>query len=338
MDACGLMLSEFPGIGVRFGEADRKGGRRGVNEKAQDGGDRPGPCPDREPGRPEPWTPQRYPLPQRWASPHVAVRSSRDLGGGRFMIERACLDPGHELHPRQRRHDEVSTLLAWCDLQGLALWREHGDLERGELKASLADLARRWGWDTSKVRRFLEKLETMNEIEWDRGGGADTSHIRIVRYEEIQLRPSTRKDREGTDTPSDTPERHPKSPTTSRDSRGNRHPPARNGRRPHIYTEEEENIGRTREGKKDERAPVETRLHAAWKTIQEAAEHGRSEALDLDPVAEEALQRAGGTEALESARHRPHGVTEVKNAFRQAYHELSGSKRHDEAGPEELVL
>lgn len=254
------------------------------------------------------------------------------------MIERASLDPGHELHPRQRRHDEVSALLAWHDLLGLALWCPHGNLERGELKASLAELARRWDWDTSKVRRFLEKLETMNEIEWDRGGGADTSRIRIVRYEEIQLRPSTRNDRESTDTPAETPQRHPKSPTTSRDSQGNRHPPARDGRRPHIYTEEEENSGRTRGEKKDERAPVETRLHTAWKAIQEATEHGRSGALNLDPVAEEALQRAGGTEALESARHRPHGVAELKNAFRQAYHELSGSKVEDGTDPEELVL
>lgn len=255
------------------------------------------------------------------------------------MIERASLDPGHELHPRQRRGEEVPALLAWHDLQGLAVWRPLGDLERGELEASVSDLAQRWDWTESRVRRLLEKLEAMDEIEWQRGGGADTSRVRILRYDDTQVTRSSGSERRGTDTPAVPPTDTLKPPRQQGISRGTDTPNGTPSDTPHFYIEEEVKSGRTREEKNGGPGPVEQRVRTAWRRIQEAVDDGRLEALDLDdPVAETAFRRAGGKQVLRQARRRMHGQAEFHNTFRRAFHELAGSGGDVDDGPEEVVL
>lgn len=245
------------------------------------------------------------------------------------MIERVLLDPGHDLHPHQR-DEEVPALLAWIDLQGLALWESMGDLDRGKLEASLSDLAERWNWSKSRVRRLLNKLEEDDEIEWNRGGGADTSRVRIIRYNEVQAGSSNRTEGGGTDTPTRPPSDTRKNPRHQGIRQGGDTPNDAPPDTPHIYTEEEVKNGRTPEEKEGGHAPIENRFRTVWNEIQQAAEDGRLDEIDLDPLAEKAFQQAGGTDKLKAARRRKYGLSEFKNTLREAYHDYASFGEEDE--------
>lgn len=81
---------------------------------------------------------------------------------------------------------------AWVDMLMMANWapgfiRVRGvrvDLKRGQLPASFRFLAGRWRWSTGKVERFLSELETMTQIETQKGNV--TQVLTIVNYERYQ--------------------------------------------------------------------------------------------------------------------------------------------------------
>lgn len=59
-------------------------------------------------------------------------------------------------------------------------------LRRGEVLASYSVLRRRWGWDRTKVRRFLGELVESETIAVERTSAAGSVY-RIVKYETYQL-------------------------------------------------------------------------------------------------------------------------------------------------------
>lgn len=81
---------------------------------------------------------------------------------------------------------------AWVDLFGLAqhtegFFRVRGirvNVERGQLAYSQVTLAKRWQWSRDKVRRYLNELETHEDIIQQ--NNAITTLITIVKYEKWQ--------------------------------------------------------------------------------------------------------------------------------------------------------
>jgi len=70
---------------------------------------------------------------------------------------------------------------AWTWLVGAAMFERHGALERGQLEASFAMLARQWRWtDRRQARSFLELLERHGRIRREK------SVITIVCYDKYQ--------------------------------------------------------------------------------------------------------------------------------------------------------
>lgn len=105
-------------------------------------------------------------------------------------------------HPLFR--GDAARLGAWLWLVGKACWRPtpfdiNGriiTLERGQLCASLRQLAEQWGWSKSAVDRFLARLETETMIE--RKAGQGRLVITICNYSKYQDSGDGRRDSGGT--------------------------------------------------------------------------------------------------------------------------------------------
>jgi hypothetical protein len=80
---------------------------------------------------------------------------------GYIAISRGIFD-----HPLLKTNKRYSKLEAWAWLINAAAWRAHGHrwrfgvlhVERGELAASVREMAEQWGWPRSNVSRFLNLL------------------------------------------------------------------------------------------------------------------------------------------------------------------------------------
>lgn len=64
-------------------------------------------------------------------------------------------------NPKREPFDRRS---AWLWLVEHASWRDSGDLQTGQLRASLQHLACQWGWNTTKVARFIRALQERHRI------------------------------------------------------------------------------------------------------------------------------------------------------------------------------
>lgn len=116
---------------------------------------------------------------------------------GYFAVHRGVFD-----HPifKAEPYTEVQ---AWVWLLGAAAWQAGRvrvgkgvfDLERGQLAAANRFLAAKWQWSESKVRRFLQRLETDAMIESK--PTRDATLITICNYDEYQ--PDRSADRRETD-------------------------------------------------------------------------------------------------------------------------------------------
>lgn len=86
--------------------------------------------------------------------------------------------------------DPFSRGQAWLDLVGRASYEDGELTKRGELLVSERNLAKRWKWTTSKVRRFLQFLEAEGMItrSSNRSGNRSTwgSVVTIEKYEDYQ--------------------------------------------------------------------------------------------------------------------------------------------------------
>lgn len=93
---------------------------------------------------------------------------------------------------KERR--EFSKAEAWIDIlmeaqhspepQKVALGMSILYCNRGECLKSLETWADRWGWDKSKVRRFLKLLQTQSMIHY--ASETVTTRIKVIQYEEYQ--------------------------------------------------------------------------------------------------------------------------------------------------------
>ncbi len=101
---------------------------------------------------------------------------------------------------------------AWIDLIFLAHHKTHTRMYRGKLKTykrgdvdrSISSLAKRWGWDRRKVRRFLDLLmaDGMVQVNVTSNGTADGTAngttITIVKYDDFQNKRTTNGTANGT--------------------------------------------------------------------------------------------------------------------------------------------
>ena len=103
-----------------------------------------------------------------------------------FMVNRALLSSVRWLAEPFTRGQ------AWLDLFGLANHTKGSfwvrgmkiEVERGQLAYSELTLARRWKWSRGKVRRFLNELETVQDIVQQKTNL--TSLITITKYDKWQ--------------------------------------------------------------------------------------------------------------------------------------------------------
>lgn len=118
------------------------------------------------------------------------------MKGGFVAIRRETLDHylvGDERHFRP-----------WCWLISTACWKptkfnikgQTVVLERGQLCASIRQMADAWGWSKSAVERFLTRLETETMIE--RKAGQGRSIISICNYGKYQDVSDDQRDSSGT--------------------------------------------------------------------------------------------------------------------------------------------
>jgi len=93
---------------------------------------------------------------------------------------------------------------AWCWLIANACWKpvkfdikgKSVTLERGQLCASVRQLATAWGWSKSAVERFLVRLETETMIEREARHGRLV--LTICNYTKYQDAPNAKRDTSGT--------------------------------------------------------------------------------------------------------------------------------------------
>ena len=99
---------------------------------------------------------------------------------------------------------DPSRFYAWCWLISTACWKPTKfniqgvtvTLERGQLCASVRQMAEAWGWSKSAVDRFLTRLETETMIE--RKAGQGRTILTICNYSKYQDVPNTKRDSIGT--------------------------------------------------------------------------------------------------------------------------------------------
>ena len=110
---------------------------------------------------------------------------------GKFQIDRKLLTSDLWLSEPFTRGQ------AWVDLIGLAnhrdgFYRSRGvkvEVKRGQCGWSEMSLAKRWRWSRGKVRRFLNELKSVQQIEQQTTNV--TSLISIINYDEYQFNSTT---------------------------------------------------------------------------------------------------------------------------------------------------
>lgn len=99
-----------------------------------------------------------------------------------IKVRRGQFDSQHPLHPLSRGEIACSGY-AWLDLVAMAKYQNEYGLERGQLRASQGFLEQRWGWGNTKVRNFLDELESMGMITRKVQGGRLPTVIIIRPYD-----------------------------------------------------------------------------------------------------------------------------------------------------------
>lgn len=101
-----------------------------------------------------------------------------------FTVDRKLLDDELWLNEPFTRGQ------AWVDLIGRAAFKDNDLTMRGELIISERGLSKRWKWSASKVRRFLQKLESDGMIKRSSNRSTNRSTwgsvLRIEKYEDYQ--------------------------------------------------------------------------------------------------------------------------------------------------------
>ncbi len=104
------------------------------------------------------------------------IKLYRDLADTDLWLKKKPFDPGK----------------AWVDLLMAAAWRESEffvrgakvQLQRGDVGMSMLTMGKRWGWSRGRVDRFLNDLETRQQIVQKRG--QLTTVVSICNYSKYQ--------------------------------------------------------------------------------------------------------------------------------------------------------
>lgn len=103
--------------------------------------------------------------------------------GGVFLVSRQLLDPNYKPHVYQ---DDLQRL-AMVRLIAMARWSDNGELRRGQIRASVRQLAERCRLSPATMGRFLQRLEADGAIERKRGAGPrDPDTITLLGYDAWQ--------------------------------------------------------------------------------------------------------------------------------------------------------
>lgn len=128
--------------------------------------------------------------PKRHPAPSLADREPAGYlanpSGGYVRVPRELMEPEHPLSPT-RTGEPASKREALADLLAMAAWSEKADRAHGVALAGTRWLADRWRWPRTKVRRFLEELESNGTVSWMRGTTkGEPSRVLIVGYKRLQ--------------------------------------------------------------------------------------------------------------------------------------------------------
>jgi len=74
---------------------------------------------------------------------------------------------------------------AWIDLVGLANWKDSAFAKRGEVRTTQTWLAERWGWKRLSVKRYIEQLKMLHQV--DIKTTTKYTVITILNYDNYQL-------------------------------------------------------------------------------------------------------------------------------------------------------
>lgn len=124
------------------------------------------------------------------------MAEERESHGGWIAVYRSMLDPFHDLHPHSTG-SKACDAFAWIDLVGLAFWKDHGGIRRGQLRASQRFLCTRWNWSRSRVQRFLARLEDQGMIIRAGKASREPDRITICNYDTYQDVRSTNRTTDG---------------------------------------------------------------------------------------------------------------------------------------------
>lgn len=104
------------------------------------------------------------------------------MSGGSIRVSRDLWDDG------RFKHEPFTEREAWIWMNAEASWKDRHsrgvDLKRGQLAHSIRFLAGAWGWEQTRVHRFLKRLEKRNAIATDTATGV--KRITICEYDENQ--------------------------------------------------------------------------------------------------------------------------------------------------------
>ncbi len=109
---------------------------------------------------------------------------------GYYLLHRGWQD--HDVF----KNEPYSSRDAWVWLIEHALWKDNGDLKRGQLDTSLGRLSRSWKWSIGRVRSFLGRLETSTMISTT--SNTRSTRITICNYEKYQAPPQVTRTVEST--------------------------------------------------------------------------------------------------------------------------------------------
>lgn len=121
---------------------------------------------------------------------------------GYILLWRRFFD--HEYWTKRRKFSKAE---AWIDMIAMASFRDREilvgrtriQLERGELLASVRFLAKRWRWGRDVVHAFIKDAEKADEIAAKTRTPEGHTYV-IVKYDEYQLPPDTKPDKDRTRT------------------------------------------------------------------------------------------------------------------------------------------
>lgn len=99
-----------------------------------------------------------------------------------IKVRRSMLRHLHPFHP-MAMGEKACRGFAWFDLVAMAAYEDGSEFLRGQFSVSQTYLEGRWNWSITRVRNFLDYLESNGLIDRKRTGGKKPTVISICNYD-----------------------------------------------------------------------------------------------------------------------------------------------------------